>query len=227
MRAQTSMPSVRSSAASWPSFGASTSARDRVAGRFVCHQRRAMTSGVFFPLAGARRPRAARGRGRHARELPPSGRAWPGRCPASRRCAGRRPTHLSAARRTDAAAVRRANWRTTRAAQFRRHQVGVGQGTPESGRGQQPARAQLPRLALGRAIQELERACADQPPVADDAQGVLGADMQQVVQLLAEMSGLRLVDERLGRGDQGADAGERTPSNDHSPRWSTRPVPRV
>ena len=73
----------------------------------------------------------------------------------------------------------------------------------------------MPRLAraVGRAIQELARELVPtQPPVADElAQGVLGTDMQQVVQLLAEMSGLRLVDERLGRGDQGADAGEPDP----------------
>ena len=46
-----------------------------------------------------------------------------------------------------------------------------------------------------------------QAPVADElAQRVLGADMEQVVQLLADMSCRRLVDERLGGGDQGAGA---------------------
>ena len=102
------------------------------------------------------------------------------------------------------------------------HQV---RGRPSPGVASRAARAQLPRLAraVGRAIQELARELVPtQPPVADElAQGVLGADMQQVVQLLAEMSGLRLVDERLGRGDQGADAGEPDPVG--SPRWSIDP----
>ena len=54
-----------------------------------------------------------------------------------------------------------------------------------------------------------------QAPVADElAQRVLGADLKQIVQLIDEVSGLGVVDERLGGCDQGpetgeADAGER------------------
>ena len=70
---------------------------------------------------------------------------------------------------------------------------GVGQGTYESGRGEQEApRAQLPCLAraVGGAIQELAGELVPrEPPVADElAQGVLGADAEQVVQLFAETS---------------------------------------
>ena len=98
-------------------------------------------------------------------------------------------------------------------AEFGGHQLGVGQGTYESGRGEQEApRAQLPCLAraVGGAIQELAGELVPrEPPVADElAQGVLGADAEQVVQLFAEMTRLRLADERLGGGDEGAGAGE-------------------
>ena len=101
-------------------------------------------------------------------------------------------------------------------AQFLRHQVGVGQGAYKSGRGEQQAlRAQLLRLLrpVGRAIQKLAGELVPrQPPVADElAEGILGADMQQVVQLLAEVSGLGVADERFGGCDQGADAGEADP----------------
>ena len=103
-----------------------------------------------------------------------------------------------------------------RGAQLLRHQLGVGQRAYEPGRGQQQApRAQLLRLLrpVGRAIQELAGELVPrQPPVTDElAEGILGADMQQVVQLLAEVSGLGVADERLGGCDQGADAGEADP----------------
>ena len=48
-----------------------------------------------------------------------------------------------------------------------------------------------------------------QPPVAGElAQRVLGADVEQVVQLVDEVSGLGVLDERLGGCDEGAGAGE-------------------
>ena len=53
------------------------------------------------------------------------------------------------------------------------------------------------------------------------AQDILSADVKQVVQLLAEMSGWRIADQRCGGGEQGA--GGREPHvarNDHSPCWS-------
>ena len=98
-------------------------------------------------------------------------------------------------------------------AQLLRHQVGVGQRTYESGRGhQQPSGAQLPRLlgGVGGAVEELAgEPVACQSPVADElAQGVLGADPEQVVEVVDEVSGLGVVDERLGGRDQGAEAGE-------------------
>ena len=54
----------------------------------------AMTSGVFFPSADARRPRAAPGRSRCRARRVGAGRRRPstGRCRAVGRCAGRRPT---------------------------------------------------------------------------------------------------------------------------------------
>ena len=100
-----------------------------------------------------------------------------------------------------------------RGAQLLGHQVGVGQRVHEPGRGhQQASGAQLVRLvrAVGRAVEELAGELVPrQPPVADElAQRVLGADLQQVVQLIDEVSGLGVVDERLGGCDQGAEAGE-------------------
>ena len=64
--------------------------------------------------------------------------------------------------------------------------------------------------AVGRAVEELAGELVPrQPPVADElAQRVLGADLQQVVQLIDEVSGLGVVDERLGGCDQGAETGE-------------------
>ena len=67
--------------------------------------------------------------------------------------------------------------------------------------------------AVGHAVEELAGEFVPrQPPVADEpAQRVLGADTQQVVQFLDEVSGLGMVDERVGRCDQGAGAGEADP----------------
>ena len=67
--------------------------------------------------------------------------------------------------------------------------------------------------AVGRAVEELAgELLPPQPALADEfAQRVPGADMQQVVQLLAEVPGLRLADQRLGGCDQGAGAGEAHP----------------
>ena len=98
-------------------------------------------------------------------------------------------------------------------AQLLGHHVGVGQGPPESGGGhQQPSGAELMRLlrVVGRAVEELAGELVPrQPPVADElAQGVLGADTEPVVELVDEVSGFRVVDERLGGCDEGAGAGE-------------------
>ena len=112
--------------------------------------------------------------------------------------------------------VEQAGEQHDRGAQFLRHQVGLWRGSHESGRGHQQApRAQLVGLvrAVGRAVEELAGELVPrQPPVADElAQRVLGADREQVVQLVDEMSGLGVVDERLGGCDQGAGAGEADP----------------
>ena len=98
-------------------------------------------------------------------------------------------------------------------AQLVGHQVGVGQGPPESGRGhQQPSGAELMRLlrVVGGAVEELAGELVPrQPAVADElAQGVLGADTEPVVELVDEVSGFRVVDKRLGGCDEGAGAGE-------------------
>ena len=98
-------------------------------------------------------------------------------------------------------------------AQLLGHHVGVGQGPPESGRGhQQPSGAELMGLlrVVGRAVEELAGELVPrQPPVGDElAQGVLGADTEPVVELVDEVSGFRVVDERLGGCDEGAGAGE-------------------
>ena len=93
------------------------------------------------------------------------------------------------------------------------HQVGVGERPPESGGGHQHASgAQLARsvCVVGRAVEELAGELVPrQAPVADElAQGVLGADPEQIVQLVDEVSGLGVVDERLGGGDESAGPGE-------------------
>ena len=76
------------------------------------------------------------------------------------------------------------------------HQVGVGQGLSESGRGQQQASgAHLVRLlrSVGRAVEELAGELVPcQPPVsAELAQRVLGADTEQIVQLVGGSVRLR------------------------------------
>ena len=67
--------------------------------------------------------------------------------------------------------------------------------------------------AVGHAVEELAGELVPrQPPVADElAQRVLGADTEQVVQLVDDVSGFGVVDERLGGCDQGAGAGEADP----------------
>ena len=109
--------------------------------------------------------------------------------------------------------VEQAGEQHDRGAQVLRHQVGVGQRAYESGRGhQQPSGAQLARLpgGVGGAVEELAgEPVPCQAPVADElAQGVLGADPEQVVEVVDEVPGLGVVDERLGDRDQGAEAGE-------------------
>ena len=63
---------------------------------------------------------------------------------------------------------------------------------------------------VGRAVEELAGELVPrQPLVADELpQGVLGADVEQVVQLVDEVSGLGMVDDRLGGFNKGAGAGE-------------------
>ena len=63
---------------------------------------------------------------------------------------------------------------------------------------------------VGRAVEEVAGELVPrQPPVADEfAQGVLGADTEEVVELVDEVSGLGVVDERLGGCDESAGPGE-------------------
>ena len=98
-------------------------------------------------------------------------------------------------------------------AQLLGHQVGVGQGPPESGRGhQQPSGAELMGLlcVVGRAVEELTGELVPRQAAVPDelAQGVLGADTETVVELIDEVSGFRAIDERLGGCDERAGAGE-------------------
>ena len=121
--------------------------------------------------------------------------------------------------------VEQAGEQHDRGAQFLRHQVGLWQGPYESGRGHQQApRAQLvrPVRAVGRAVEERAgEFMPRQPPVADElAQRVLGADREQVVLLVDEVSCRGVFDERLGGCEQGAGAGEADPAKDHRPRSS-------
>ena len=109
--------------------------------------------------------------------------------------------------------VEQAGEQHDRGAQLLGHQVGLGQRVHEFGRGhQQPPGAQLVLVvrAVGRAVEELPGELVPrQAPVADElAQRILGADLKQVVQLIDEVSGLAMVDERLGGCDQGAETGE-------------------
>ena len=179
---------------------------------------RAMTSGVFF----RRRPTAARAP--HpvdldiaVDELPPargdgrrvdaeqSGDAAVAAPPALER--------FEAGEQPPLPLVEQAGEQHDGGAQLLRHQVGVGQRPHESWGGhQQPSGAQLLGLlrGVGRTVEELAGELVPrQPPVAGElAQRVLGADVEQVVQLVDEVSGLGVLDERLGRCDEGAGAGE-------------------
>ena len=107
-------------------------------------------------------------------------------------------------------------------------EAGVGQGTPESGRGQQQAaRAQLPRLAraVGRAIQELARELVPtQPPVADELrQGDITCSRLSNSSLKCPACAWLTND---SGGDQGADAGEPDPvERPHASSWCESPGP--
>ena len=95
-----------------------------------------------------------------------------------------------------------------------RHELGIRHRSDQPRSGQQGAPcAQLLRLAgtVGGTIQEpAGKFLAGQLVFLDElAQDILGADVKQVVQLLAEMSGWRIADQRCGGGEQGA--GDREP----------------
>ena len=103
-----------------------------------------------------------------------------------------------------------------------RHEVGIRHRSDQPGGGQQGAPgAQLLRLAgaVGGAIQKLAgNFLAGQLALLDElAQGILGADVKQVVQLLAELSRWRIADQRCGGGEQGAGGRE--------PHGAERPQP--
>ena len=94
--------------------------------------------------------------------------------------------------------------------------------TSASGRGRpSPSGAELMRLprVVGRAVEELAGELVPrQPPVADEvAQGVLGADTEPVVQLVDEVSGFRVVDERLVVATRVPAREKRAPANAHRP----------
>ena len=98
-------------------------------------------------------------------------------------------------------------------AQFGGHEVGVRHRSGQPGGSQESAPgAQLLRLAgaVGGAIEEAAgEAVADQLAILDQlAQDILSADVEPVVQLLAELSGRRSGDHRCGGGEQGAGAAE-------------------
>ena len=98
-------------------------------------------------------------------------------------------------------------------AQLFGHEVGVGQGPYESGRGDpQASGAQLARsvCGVGGTVEELAGELVPrQASVADElAQGVLGADAEQVVQLVDEVSGVGVIDECLGGCDESSGPGE-------------------
>ena len=196
-------------------------AADRVAGRLVGHQ--GFDAGDdfrrFFSV-GVRPPPARRTRSTST-SRPTSCRRPTATVDGSmpRRVAMRRSPphpHLS-----DSSPANSRRWRSSRrlanntmaARNSLGHQVGVGQGPPESGRGhQQPSGAELMRLlrVVGGAVEELAGELVPrQPAVADElAQGVLGADTEPVVEFVDEVSGFRVVDKRLGGCDEGAGAGE-------------------
>ena len=103
-----------------------------------------------------------------------------------------------------------------------RHEVGIRHRSDQPGGGQQGAPgAQLLRLAgaVGGAIQKLAgNFLAGQLALLDElAQGILGADVKQVVQLLAELSRWRIADQLCGGGEQGAGGRE--------PHGAERPQP--
>ena len=177
-----------------------------------------MTSGVFFPSVFVRRPRAAPGDLDIAVDELPAAGGDRGRVDAEE--GGDAPVaappaleRFESGEQPALAFVEQAGEQHDGGAQLLGHHVGVGQGPPESGRGhQQPSGAELMGLlrVVGRAVEELAGELVPrQPPVADElAQGVLGADTEPVVQLVDEVSGFRVVDERLGGCDEGAGAGE-------------------
>ena len=98
-------------------------------------------------------------------------------------------------------------------AQFVGHEVGIRYRSGQPGGGQQSAPgAQLLRRAgaVGGAVQEAAgKAVTGQLAVPHErTQGILSADVQPVVQLLAELSGRRIGDHRRGGCQQRAGAGE-------------------
>ena len=107
-------------------------------------------------------------------------------------------------------------------AQLVGHEVGIRHRSEQPRGGQQGTPgAQLLRLAgpVGGAIQELAgNFLAGQLALLDElAQGILSADVEQVVQLLAELSRWRIADHRRGGGEQGAGGRE--------PHVAERPQP--
>ena len=196
-------------------------AADRVASRLVVHQRFDVGDDFrrFFSVRGRPPPAAPHpvdldvaldelapaGGDRRRVDAEQSGDAPVAAPPALER--------FESGEQTPLPLVEQAGEQHDRGAQLLRHQVGLWQGPHESGRGQQQApRAQLVGLvrAVGRAVEELAGELVPrQSPVADElAQRVLGADREQVVQLVDEVSRRGVVDERLGGCDQGAGAGE-------------------
>ena len=183
-----------------------------------------MTSGVFF------QPRPSAARAPHpvdldiaVDELPPAGgdrrRVDAEQGGDAAVAAPPALERFEAGKQTPLALVEQAGEQHDGGAQLLRHQVGVGQRPHESWGGhQQPSGAQLLGLlrGVGRTVEELAGELVPrQPPVAGERaavlsleQRVLGADVEQVVQLVDEVSGLGVLDERLGRCDEGAGAGE-------------------
>ena len=120
--------------------------------------------------------------------------------------------HLSDSRAGVQAAltfIKHAGEQHDRGAQFLGHEVGIRHRSGQPRGGQQSASsAQLLRLAgaVGGAIQEpAGKAVTGQLAIPDErTQGILGANVQPVVQLLAELSARRIGDHRCGGGQQGA-----------------------
>ena len=110
-------------------------------------------------------------------------------------------------------------------AQFCGHEIGIRYRSDQPRGGQQSAPSvQLLRLAgaIGGAIQELTgNLVAGQLAFLDQlAQGILGADVEQVVQLLAELTSGSVVDSAAVVASRVPAAEKRTSWNDHSPCWS-------